>query len=155
MNYLSFTNGDKIPALGLGTWKSIEGEGYRAIREAIQIGYRHFDNIKMGIGAATVYLMLPYTGIMTGRIDHGGAVLLPDQVLTESGDLLTPDADIGLDHTAWRDHFASCHDRVEFHDPSPYPALAAATNARSSTANAKSTSSRVMHIGGLILKTLP
>jgi hypothetical protein len=36
----------------------------------IAIGYRHFDNIQMGIGAATLYLMLPYTSQMTGRVDH-------------------------------------------------------------------------------------
>lgn len=36
----------------------------------IGIGYRHFDNIKTGIGAATIYLMLPYTTIWTGRIEH-------------------------------------------------------------------------------------
>ncbi|MCO6454938.1 MAG: hypothetical protein J5I93_06530 [Pirellulaceae bacterium] len=36
----------------------------------VAIGYRHFDNIKMGIGAATLYLMLPYTAQMTGRVDH-------------------------------------------------------------------------------------
>ena len=36
----------------------------------VVIGYRHFGNIKMGIGAATLYLMLPYTSQMTGRVDH-------------------------------------------------------------------------------------
>ncbi len=36
----------------------------------IGIGYRHFDNIKTGIGAAAIYLMLPYTTIWTGRIEH-------------------------------------------------------------------------------------
>ena len=34
------------------------------------VGYWHFENIKMGIGAATLYLMLPYTAQMTGRVDH-------------------------------------------------------------------------------------
>lgn len=36
----------------------------------VGVGYRHFGNIKMGIGAATLYLMLPYTAQMTGRVTH-------------------------------------------------------------------------------------
>ena len=36
----------------------------------VVIGYRHFDNIRMGIGAATMYLMLPYTAQMTGASLH-------------------------------------------------------------------------------------
>lgn len=34
------------------------------------IGYRHFSNFKAGAGCATLYLMLPYTAQMTGRVDH-------------------------------------------------------------------------------------
>jgi hypothetical protein len=36
----------------------------------IGIGWRHFDNMKMGVGAATLYLMLPYTAQMTGSAYH-------------------------------------------------------------------------------------
>ncbi len=36
----------------------------------VVIGYRHFDNIKTGVAAAVLYLLLPYTAEMTGRVDH-------------------------------------------------------------------------------------
>jgi hypothetical protein len=36
----------------------------------VMVGYRHFDNMTNGIGAAVIYLMLPYTSQLTGRVDH-------------------------------------------------------------------------------------
>jgi hypothetical protein len=36
----------------------------------VLIGYRHFDNIKTGIAATVLYLLLPYTAEMTGRVAH-------------------------------------------------------------------------------------
>ena len=43
METLIFKNNDEMPMLGLGTWKSSKGEVYKAVREAINIGYKHFD----------------------------------------------------------------------------------------------------------------
>lgn len=36
----------------------------------VLIGYRHFDNSRMGVGAAALYLLLPYTAQMAGRVNH-------------------------------------------------------------------------------------
>ncbi|WDQ17684.1 hypothetical protein [Rhodopirellula sp. P2] len=34
------------------------------------IGNRHFGNLRAGAGCATLYLLMPYTAQMTGRVDH-------------------------------------------------------------------------------------
>ncbi len=33
-------------------------------------GLRHFDNLQTGLAAASLYLLLPYTSLMTARLDH-------------------------------------------------------------------------------------
>lgn len=43
MKHHALPGGGSIPALGLGTWKSEAGEVGPVIREAIRLGYRHFD----------------------------------------------------------------------------------------------------------------
>ncbi len=36
----------------------------------VLIGYRHFDNFQSGVAAASLFLLLPYTSQVTGRVDH-------------------------------------------------------------------------------------
>lgn len=43
MQNLTFANNDQIPILGLGTWKAEPGKVGKAVRDAIQTGYRHID----------------------------------------------------------------------------------------------------------------
>ena len=44
----------------------------------VLIGWLHFENPRLGIAAAVLYLLLPYTAIMTGRVDHA----LPGALIT-------------------------------------------------------------------------
>jgi len=65
MRTVSFANGDAMPQLGLGTWKSEPGQVSAAVREAIRLGYRHID-------CASVYGNEPEVGqAIRAAIDDG------------------------------------------------------------------------------------
>ena len=44
---ITFNDGNKMPAIGLGTWLSKPGEVKNAVEVAMKVGYRHFDLAKI------------------------------------------------------------------------------------------------------------
>uniref|UniRef100_A0A034V8X4 Alcohol dehydrogenase (NADP(+)) A n=1 Tax=Bactrocera dorsalis TaxID=27457 RepID=A0A034V8X4_BACDO len=40
---IKLSNGQEIPAIGLGTWRSHESDAERSVKDAIDLGYRHID----------------------------------------------------------------------------------------------------------------
>ena len=40
-------DGQQIPQLGFGVWKAGEGECYKAVRTALEVGYRHIDTARI------------------------------------------------------------------------------------------------------------
>ena len=108
-------NGHPVPALGFGTWQ-LEGEDcYEAVRDAVELGYRHIDTAQMYGNEAEVGQALAESGVdrheifLTTKIwmedlprdrflDAAGASL--DKLRTDHVDLMLihwPDPDVPLD----------------------------------------------------------
>jgi diketogulonate reductase-like aldo/keto reductase len=43
MKFLTFKNGNRVPALGFGTWKLSGDQAVESTLKALEIGYRHID----------------------------------------------------------------------------------------------------------------
>ena len=75
MKEYSLPGGQRIPALGLGTWKSAPGAVYAAVREALACGYRHID-------CAPIYQNEPEVGKAVAEALAGGTLARQDLWLT-------------------------------------------------------------------------
>lgn len=53
--YVTLNNGEKMPVLGLGTWKGKPGEVEASVQTALRVGYR-YDGRKCGLAVMSARL---------------------------------------------------------------------------------------------------
>lgn len=58
----------QIPLLGLGTWQAPDDEAYQAVRDALDIGYRHIDTARAYGNEAAIGRAIADSGIDRGEI---------------------------------------------------------------------------------------
>lgn len=75
MMSLTLASGDRLPAIGLGTWKAAPGAVYSAVKEALAMGYRHVD-------CAPIYQNEPEVGKAIAESLVGNIVSRQDLWLT-------------------------------------------------------------------------
>ena len=94
--YFTLTNGLNIPKLGLGTWFIDDDKAAEAVREAVKLGYRHFDTAQaygnergVGEGARTASVpreeLFVTTKLAAEIKDYDGAVKAIDESLAKAG----------------------------------------------------------------------
>lgn len=71
----TLNNGNEIPAIGLGTWKSEPGEVFKAVKKAIELGYKHID-------CASIYGNEPEVGNAIKECIDNGTVKREDLFIT-------------------------------------------------------------------------
>ncbi|RFN58489.1 aldo/keto reductase [Marixanthomonas ophiurae] len=75
MKTLTFNNGDKMHAIGLGTWKATGSDVKNAVKEALYAGYRHIDT-------AAVYGNEEVIGEALAEVFAEGNILREDVFIT-------------------------------------------------------------------------
>lgn len=94
--YFTLTNGLNIPKLGLGTWFIDDDKAAEAVREAVKLGYRHFDTAQAygnerGVGEGVRTASVPreelfVTTKLAAEIkDYDGAVKAINESLAKAG----------------------------------------------------------------------
>lgn len=88
---LTLNDGTEIPQIGLGTWQLTGEEGYRVIREALSLGYRHLDTAS-AYGNEEIVGRAVRDAVAVGEVTRGELFITTKAWQDEQGTEATPDA---------------------------------------------------------------
>jgi len=100
----SLNTGDKIPAIGLGTWQSKPNEVTEAVKHALKVGYRHIDTALAYGNEAEVGKGIKESGVprseiwLTTKLDNTWHHRVTEGIETSLKDLGTDYVDLYLMH---------------------------------------------------------
>ena len=98
----TLNTGDKIPAIGLGTWQSAPNQVRNAVKVALQKGYRHIDTAlaygnEKEVGQGIKDSGVPREQIwLTTKLDNTWHPIVPKGIETSLNDLDTEYVDLYL-----------------------------------------------------------
>lgn len=102
--FYTLNTGDKIPAIGLGTWQSQPHEVEKAVEIALRKGYRHIDTALAYGNEAEVGLGIKNSGVprseiwLTTKLDNTWHHIVQDGITTSLKNLGTDYVDLYLMH---------------------------------------------------------
>jgi len=100
----TLNTGDKMPGIGLGTWQSKPNEVREAVKNALQLGYRHIDTALAYGNEAEVGDGIKDSGVprneiwLTTKLDNPWHKRVPEGIASSLKDLKTDYVDLYLMH---------------------------------------------------------
>lgn len=100
----TLNTGDKMPGIGLGTWQSQPNEVREAVKNALQLGYRHIDTALAYGNEAEVGDGIKDSGVprneiwITTKLDNPWHKRVPEGIASSLKDLKTDYVDLYLMH---------------------------------------------------------
>jgi len=100
----TLNTGDKMPGIGLGTWQSKPNEVREAVKNALQMGYRHIDTALAYGNEAEVGDGIKASGVprneiwLTTKLDNPWHKRVPQGIESSLKDLKTDYVDLYLMH---------------------------------------------------------
>ncbi len=115
MEYITLSNGVKMPQLGYGVYQVSKDECERCVLDALKVGYRHIDTAQSYFNEEEVGLAIEKSGVPRNEIflttkvwiEHYGYEETKKSILVSLGKLKTDYIDLVLLHQPFADYYGA------------------------------------------------